>query len=446
MKKITAILLILTLLVTPAALAVHAEGDAASSFDFDAYYNSVFTDNVPLTDKDVAEFIRYDEVSYFDEDGNLRYVNNRRAFNFTTYDEGYAVFLNDPEAFYNAVGLKYIDPTEGEQRVFIDQSFTCGVQEYVNGEFVLDHTEYTYQVILPYTGVRFDVIDYLYYEAKVWNQLRHASASAPFLMYPGSMGDRLIPGVCPATGTEVYYNDVNYDGAFNIKDLTYFKRYAAGIESRINITAADRDGDGAATVKDMAKIKRAIAGSQPTTGDEVTGVNYVYLKANHPHLERNWDQSWASCLVEGANDTYKTYVENYFGAEGGIISTYEDYTAFCEGIPLHILREVGPVKESDGLTYVYRYYFALPELDASFFTSNVLAVGYVFSPCCNYTQTVDEVTVNGDTVTVCVTSHESEIGLDAIEEYAVFVAVEKGYAAGATSAVFPVTSVYESES
>jgi uncharacterized protein YjdB len=54
--------------------------------------------------------------------------------------------------------------------------------------------------------------------------------------------------------------DVNGDEIVDIKDSALLKRYLAGWEVDIDLTAADMDGDGNVTIKDSALLKRQLAG------------------------------------------------------------------------------------------------------------------------------------------------------------------------------------------
>ena len=81
------------------------------------------------------------------------------------------------------------------------------------------------------------------------------------------------------------------------------------------------------------------------------------------------------------------------------------------------------------------------EEDASFFDDNVLAVGYVYSPSTSYDHEVTGVTSDGSTVTVGIKQTAYGLGDMAVSPYAVLAAVPRDVAAGAASAVFPVTKV-----
>jgi pullulanase len=58
----------------------------------------------------------------------------------------------------------------------------------------------------------------------------------------------------------IILGDGNGDGIADIKDSALLKRYLAGWEVDIDLTAADMDGDGNVTIKDSALLKRQLAG------------------------------------------------------------------------------------------------------------------------------------------------------------------------------------------
>jgi hypothetical protein len=62
------------------------------------------------------------------------------------------------------------------------------------------------------------------------------------------------------TPSDVILGDGNGDGIADIKDSALLKRYLAGWEVDIDLTAADMDGDGNVTIKDSALLKRQLAG------------------------------------------------------------------------------------------------------------------------------------------------------------------------------------------
>ncbi len=58
-----------------------------------------------------------------------------------------------------------------------------------------------------------------------------------------------------------YKKDVNYDGAFNVKDIQCLKKYIAGMNERYNLNALDQNSDGVINIMDLSFIKKAMAGN-----------------------------------------------------------------------------------------------------------------------------------------------------------------------------------------
>lgn len=170
--------------------------------------------------------------------------------------------------------------------------------------------------------------------------------------------------------------------------------------------------------------------------------NEIYKKEEMPEFTRT-GETYSAAFIPDAN-LFGNYLLSYFGAQGGVIDSYEEYVSFCDGMPLFWTYGTGMVTEGDFI-YSYKYYFALPDIDRSFFDDNVLAIGCVGSPCCNYEFTADGVSSDGETLTIDLTLNNEGLGLDAIEVYAVLVAVDRDYAAGATDAIFVPTCEYGPE-
>ena len=226
-----------------------------------------------------------------------------------------------------------------------------------------------------------------------------------------------------AEDASTFICDVNEDGSLNLKDLLLLKKVVAGAEELKVITYADVDGDGNVTVKDLSALRKVIAGA--FGADE----NFENPQGNATPTEIPAD-GYSVTLISGASaESYKAYLVSDLGAPGG-----EYYDPTCALID--DLASYDTVRAATATDY-----FTLPELDGSFFDENVLVLGYAFSDCCNYPFTVDRVTFGGASLSVEMTHHEYAIGLTAIEEYAVLVAVSRTYAAGATAAELTVTRV-----
>ena len=56
-----------------------------------------------------------------------------------------------------------------------------------------------------------------------------------------------------------YYGDANGDGAVNMKDVLAMRKYIAGLESKVDVTAADVNCDGAVNMKDVLQIRKFLA-------------------------------------------------------------------------------------------------------------------------------------------------------------------------------------------
>ena len=57
-----------------------------------------------------------------------------------------------------------------------------------------------------------------------------------------------------------FYNDVNYDGKFNSKDISALKRCIVSSMKLYNIDAADQNDDGHINTRDLKELKKKIAG------------------------------------------------------------------------------------------------------------------------------------------------------------------------------------------
>ena len=60
--------------------------------------------------------------------------------------------------------------------------------------------------------------------------------------------------------TAVVYGDANGDGAVNMKDVLIVRKYIAGIEVEIDMTASDVNIDGAVNMKDVLQLRKFLAG------------------------------------------------------------------------------------------------------------------------------------------------------------------------------------------
>ena len=68
------------------------------------------------------------------------------------------------------------------------------------------------------------------------------------------------PSVTETNPTAVVYGDANGDGAVNMKDVLLVRKYIAGIEVELDMTASDVNVDGAVNMKDVLQLRKFLAG------------------------------------------------------------------------------------------------------------------------------------------------------------------------------------------
>ncbi len=222
-------------------------------------------------------------------------------------------------------------------------------------------------------------------------------------------------------GAPTFIGDVCEDGSLDMKDLLLLRKVVAGIEELKVITYADVNFDGSINMKDVLKLRKMIAGAVYEDHQKEDG---------QPSSVKVPEGAYTSCVTAIGDSLeayyYRSHVVSFFGIDsegnnrssvGGVIDSLASYTQFLEEETV-----------------------ALPHLDGSFFEENVLVLGYVGSPYCNYEFTTDGVSFDGETLTVELTLHDGGMGLCAIEDYVVFTAVSRDCAAGASAARISPTS------
>ena len=221
--------------------------------------------------------------------------------------------------------------------------------------------------------------------------------------------------------------DVNSDGFVNSRDLALMKQYIAGnIASFDNVTVGGARGGN--------------AGNNDTPQEDI----YISLKDEHPEFTRTGEIFSAELYDRAGYEVFEQYLSSYFGAPAGVIDNYEDYVDFCNNIPQILVRS-SEIPNGDAHVFT-DVYFALPDVSESFFDDSVLVIGHLFAPCCNYIFEVDGVSLTDDgMISVNVTEHIPQLGLDAIEEYAVLVAVNRSFAGSAVGAELNIKCEFESE-
>ena len=214
--------------------------------------------------------------------------------------------------------------------------------------------------------------------------------------------------------------DFNGDGVINMKDVAALKKYFSGAYGPgVMPLAADLDGDGRTSIKDLTLLKKVISGSYALADENVapqSGGN-----ADPVPIPR---ESYSATFTSGASVRFRSCLISYFGADpgerqiepvGGVINSYSEYLSFrshVDGVPI-------------------------PALDESFFEKNVLVAGYVFAPYCNYVYAVGAVSFDGETIYVDVAETTgANGGFCAIEEYSLFIAIDRDLVPDASSVVF----------
>ena len=278
---------------------------------------------------------------------------------------------------------------------------------------------------------RFEVDYDIYEEGEnmfIWVDFKDADRDSTILVANALWNDDRVMGV--SYDVRLYPlvtpGDADGDGAVNMKDLKLIKNYFSGLADATDLSeGADADGDGVLTVKDVAALKKAIAG-----GNAPSDENFGAPQGGGQTVIQIPAEAYSSSVTEiessRAAHNYRSHIVSFFGIDsegkdmssvGGVIDSYEAYAEFVSG-------------EAVGL----------PELDEAFFEDNVLVLGYVGSPCCNYEFTTDGVSFDGETLTVKLTLHDEGLGLCAVGDFVVFTAVSRGFAAGASAARIAPTS------
>ena len=403
MKKIIVFLLLLTLL-TPSVFAYYPGYEYGPADPVETACDELYTDGRRISNEFVASLSRQMGVRWrklkTEGDDAWRLTYSRIPYIILTLEEG-----ETPESVQCWGGGATSAPLE---RLGYNSSYFILMDcetDFGNGRhaFGIALSEEAYTELGLYD---LSDLDRLYVELSIYDGME---------IYFDSHWDRIIGADQEGTVNLGSAPDLNLDGTVNVKDVVLLKKYVVGSNVRINLIACDCDKDGSVNVKDLKAMKNYLVGETSVSGESVQDAPFV---GEVP--ETAYSASLTAIGSSSKARDYRSHVVSFFGIDsegkdissvGGVIDSYASYAQFIE-------------EEA----------FALPHLEESFFEDNVLVLGYVGSPCCNYEFTTDGVSFDGETLTVALTLHDGGIGLDALEDYVVFVEVAREYAAGASAA------------